>query len=201
MDQIRIGKFIAQTRREAHLTQRQLADRLSISDKTISKWECGKGLPEVSLMLPLCDALHITVNDLLTGERVPQADYQKQAEENLMELMQQNEENRKNLILSLVCGSVTVVAVCALVALAASLPLPAAARAALVLLAAVTAVMGVGASCALDVKAGYYECPHCKAQFVPSMADYVKGVHTLTRRRLTCPECGKTALCRHRIVR
>ena len=93
------------------------------------------------------------------------------------------------------------VLVCALVALAASLPLPAAARVALVLLALVTAAAGVGATCVLDAKAGYFECPHCKAQFVPSAADYVKGVHTLTRRRLTCPECGKTAMCRHRIVK
>lgn len=152
-------------------------------------------------MLPLCEVLHITVNDLLTGERVSEVDYRKQAEVNMMNLVQENEENRRQLVLSLVCGSVTIVAVCALVALAASLPLSAAARAALVLLALVTAAAGVGAACVLDAKAGYFECPHCKAQFVPSVADYVKGVHTLTKRRLTCPECGKTAMCRHRIVK
>ena len=54
MDQIRIGRFIAQCRKTGGLTQRQLADGLGISDKTVSKWECGNGLPEVSLMLPLC---------------------------------------------------------------------------------------------------------------------------------------------------
>ncbi len=70
MDQVKIGRFIAETRKAQNLTQRQLADALSISDKTVSKWECGKGLPEVSLMLPLCGALRITVNDLLAGERV-----------------------------------------------------------------------------------------------------------------------------------
>ena len=69
MDQIRIGKFIAKSRKARNLTQRQLADTLCISDKTISKWECGKGLPEVSLLLPLCTALDITVNDLLSGEK------------------------------------------------------------------------------------------------------------------------------------
>lgn len=82
MDQIRIGRFIAQTRKAQNLTQRQLADILLISDKTVSKWERGKGLPEASLMLPLCGALHITVNDLLTGERVSEPDYRKKAEEN-----------------------------------------------------------------------------------------------------------------------
>ena len=67
MDQLKIGRFIAVERKRQGLTQRQLAEQLSISDKTISKWECGKGLPEVSLMLPLCKALQIGVNDLLSG--------------------------------------------------------------------------------------------------------------------------------------
>ena len=90
MDQSKTGKFIAQERRAQNLTQRQLADKLAISDKTVSKWECGKGLPEVSLMLPLCEILQITVNDLLSGEKVAEGDYQKKAEENMMELMKQN---------------------------------------------------------------------------------------------------------------
>lgn len=83
MDQIKIGKFIAETRKQKNMTQRQLADVLSISDKTVSKWECGKGLPEISLMMPLCETLQMTVNDLLTGERVSENDYQKKAEENI----------------------------------------------------------------------------------------------------------------------
>ena len=77
MDQAKIGRFIAERRKAQGLTQRQLADALSISDKTVSKWECGKGLPEVSLMLPLCGALQITVNDLLTGAVVSETDYRK----------------------------------------------------------------------------------------------------------------------------
>ncbi len=75
MDQIKIGRFIAEARRAKGLTQRQLAGSLAISDKTVSKWETGRGLPEVSLMLPLCSVLDITVNDLLTGEKVPASNY------------------------------------------------------------------------------------------------------------------------------
>ena len=70
MDQIKIGKFIASMRKEQSYTQRQLADLLGISDKTVSKWERGNGLPEVSLMLPLCECLHINVNELLSGQRL-----------------------------------------------------------------------------------------------------------------------------------
>ena len=124
MDQIRIGKFIAESRKSRNLTQRQLADALSISDKTISKWECGKGLPDVSLMLPLCTALDITVNDLLSGERVSATDYQQKAEGNMMNLMKENEENRKKMALSIITGVITIIAVCALIVIASFLDLP-----------------------------------------------------------------------------
>lgn len=201
MDQIRIGKFIAAARKAHGMTQKQLAERLLISDKTVSKWERGKGLPEVGLMLPLCELLKITVNDLLSGEKISENNYQKKAEENMMSLMQENQENKKHLALSVICGVITIIAVCALVVIAAYMPIPAAARIALIVLAVATGAAGVGAAAVLDVKAGYYECPHCKALFVPSTRDYVKGYHTLTKRRLTCPECGKKSMCRHRIVR
>lgn len=85
MNQIVIGNFIASERKRKGYTQRQLADILQISDKTISKWERGNGFPEVSLLLPLCNELDITVNELLSGERVSEQDYQKKAEENMVE--------------------------------------------------------------------------------------------------------------------
>ena len=201
MDQGKTGKFIAENRKAQNLTQKQLADTLGISDKTVSKWECGKGLPEVSLMLLLCSTLRITVNDLLSGEKVSETDYQKKAEENMMDLMRENEENRKKMALSVICGSITIIAVCALVALAAYVDLPAAARIGLLLLAGATAAAGIAAAAMLELRAGYYECPHCRALFVPTMGDYVKGCHTLTKRRLTCPTCGRTGMCRHRVIR
>lgn len=89
MDQGKIGVFIAQMRKEKKYTQRQLADLLGISDKTVSKWERGNGLPEVSLMLPLCEALGITVNELLSGERLGEKAYREKAEENIVRLMRE----------------------------------------------------------------------------------------------------------------
>lgn len=86
MDQIKIGRFIAQCRKEKGMTQRQLAELLHVSDKAISKWETGKGLPEAQLMLPLCKALGITVNELLSGERLTEQTYQERAEENMVNL-------------------------------------------------------------------------------------------------------------------
>ena len=201
MDQIRIGKFIAESRKARNLTQRQLADALSISDKTISKWECGKGLPEVSLMLPLCAALDITVNDLLSGEKVSSADYQEKAEGNMIDLMKENEENKKRMALSIITGVITVIAVCALIVIVSLIDLPTPVRIILIVFSIAVGAAGIAAAAMLDARAGYFECPYCKELFVPSMGAYVKGYHTITKRRLTCPKCGKTGMCRHRVTR
>ena len=201
MNQRKIGKFIAEMRKAQGFTQRQLADTLCISDKTISKWECGKGLPEVSLMLPLCEALHITVNDLLSGERVSPVDYQKKAEKNIMDLMKENEENRKKMALSIITVAITVIAVCALIVIASYIDLPTVVRIILIVGAVFVAVAGIAAGAMLNIKAGYFECPYCKELFVPSMNEYVKSYHTFTKRRLTCPKCGKTGMCKHRVTR
>lgn len=201
MDQIKTGKFIAFLRKEKGLTQIALADRLDISDKTISKWERGAGLPDVSLMLPLCEILEISVNELLSGEKMTDADYKKKAEVTIMNLVQENKENKKRFFQSIVCGIITIIAVCSLVVIAAYIEMPAAIRILLIILAAVTAVVGIGAAATLDVQAGYFECPNCKNLFVPTTKEYVKGYHTFTKRRLTCPECGKTGMCKHKIVR
>lgn len=91
MDQIKIGKFIASCRKEKGMTQQQLADILEVSDKTISKWECGRGLPEVQFMIPLCNLLGINVNELLSGEKLSVDEYPQKAEENMMGLIKEHE--------------------------------------------------------------------------------------------------------------
>ena len=201
MDQIKTGKFISTLRKEKGLTQAQLAEVLGISDKTISKWERGAGLPDVSLMLPLCSMLGINVNELLTGEKLADADYKTKAEANIMDLVAENRENRKRMIQSVLCGSITIVAVCALIVIASYIEMPLAARIGVILLAIVIGVAGVGTASSLDAAAGYFECPVCGHLFIPSVSEYVKGYHTFKKRRLTCPACGKTGMCRHRVVR
>lgn len=84
MNQERIGKFIATVRKKQNLTQAELAEKLGITYKAVSKWECGKGLPDASIMLELCKILHITVNDLLSGEKLKQNEYQNKSEENIV---------------------------------------------------------------------------------------------------------------------
>ncbi len=107
MDQVRTGRFIAARRKEKGLTQKQLAEKLGISDKTVSKWECGNGFPEVSLLLPLCDELGITVNDLLSAELVPGEAYQEKAENNMVDMIKEREENRRHYMLLSALGGVS----------------------------------------------------------------------------------------------
>ncbi len=96
MDQNKIGNFIADMRKAKNITQKQLAEQLGISDRTISKWECGNGMPEVSMMLPLCEILEINVNELLSGERISRNDYHNKAEENMITLVKEKEKINKN---------------------------------------------------------------------------------------------------------
>ena len=108
MDQIKIGGFIAEERKRKGYTQKILSEKLGISDKTISKWERGNGFPEVSLLIPLCSELDITVNELLSGERVSEEQYRKKAEENMVNLVKEAQENKKKIILSVMVGILTI---------------------------------------------------------------------------------------------
>lgn len=201
MNQIKTGKFIAEMRKQQSLTQRQLADILNISDKTISKWECGNGMPELALMLPLCEALHINVNELLSGEKLTNADYQKKAEENMMNLIKEKEESKKKIVLSVVVAFITVLAAVTIILTAGIFEMTTAARIVLIAVAVIIIATGIGVACVLDRDAGVYECRKCGAKFTPDMKSYVMGAHTITTRYLKCPECGRSSYCKHRLSR
>ena len=98
MDMIKIGKFLAEKRKENNLTQLELAEKLNMTDRAISKWECGKSMPDSSIMLELCSILGISVNELLTGEEIKMEEYKERAELNLTELKRQKEESDKRLL-------------------------------------------------------------------------------------------------------
>ena len=89
MDQEKIGKFIASCRKECNLTQEQVAEKLGVSNKTVSRWENGNGFPDVSLLQPLCELLNISVNELLLGEKIPEDNYRKKVEENIIRILEE----------------------------------------------------------------------------------------------------------------
>lgn len=113
MNQVLTGKFIADERKKKGYTQTELADRLCISNRTVSKWETGNGFPDVSLLLPLCDELEILVNELLSGERISKEDYEKKAEENMVDIISKNKKASKEerIICAVLTISIVVVSV------------------------------------------------------------------------------------------
>lgn len=150
LNQIKTGAFIAQMRKEQELTQKQLADKLNISDKTVSKWETGKGLPEVSLMMPLCETLRISVNELLSGEKLTELSYIEKAEENIMDLVKEKEENKKKVILSVIVCVITILASVTLIMVAGVLETDTWLRILLIAIAIVVMVGGIGVAAALE---------------------------------------------------
>ena len=96
MDLIKIGRFIAVCRKKKKITQEQLAEKLYITDKAVSKWERGLSLPDADKMLDLCNILDINVNELLNGEKIDMQNYEKKMEELLVELAKQEELKTKD---------------------------------------------------------------------------------------------------------
>lgn len=191
MDQKRIGIFIAEQRRAKQLTQRQLADALSISDKTVSKWECGNGMPEVSLMLPLCKQLDINVNELLSGERLEEKQYFEKAEDNMLDLVKDRTSARTKEIVTAVSATITVLSALTLILVAGFAVSAVGIRLLLLGIALAIIFSDVAVIVLVAVNTEIYECAACGEKFVPTLSAYIGGPHTLKRRRLKCPFCGK----------
>ena len=201
MDQKKIGLFIKNCRKEKELTQQELDDKLGVSFKTISKWECGNGLPDVSLMIPLCDELGITVNDLLSAEHIHQYDYMEKAEENLLEVVNEKNKNKRILILTYLIALNVLIAGLTLMVFAAYLEMEEWIRIILIIIGFIVILSGVIICCFLDNGIGSFECKECNEKFVPSMKDYIMAPHIGTTRRLKCPKCGKTTYCKKRLTK
>ncbi|MCR5358080.1 MAG: helix-turn-helix domain-containing protein [Lachnospiraceae bacterium] len=106
MDQKIVGAFLQSLRKEKGLTQKELADRICVSDKTISKWENGNSMPDTSMLVDLCRELDISINELLSAERIPPEEYTEKAEVTIMNLMKENQENKKSDKIRYIIGTV-----------------------------------------------------------------------------------------------
>ncbi len=101
MNQEKIGKFIAECRKTKNMTQQELAEKLNVSDRTVGNWENGRNMPDLSLFKPLCNELNISLNDLMSGEKVKEREYQEKLEENTINIIDYTNkkiENRNHFI-------------------------------------------------------------------------------------------------------
>ena len=192
MNQIKIGKFIAECRRKENLTQSQLAEKLNITDRAISKWETGKALPDSSIMLELCEILKITVNDLLCGEVVIMDNYDKKLEENLLKMVKQKEENDKKMLhLEIVLGIATAIPCLTMMGIAATPAIQMAEwlRYVLIVIGLVPFLVVALFDIKIEQTAGYYECKKCGHRYVPTYSRVLWAMHINRTRRMRCPKC------------
>ena len=192
MDLIKIGKFIAESRKKKNLTQMQLAEELNITDRAISKWECGRAMPDSSIMLQLCELLEISVNELLTGEKLEMEKYNKQVELNLIEMVKQKEASDKRLLnMEIVLGIVGTIFFFTMILLAAFLDLQIWARIVIIVSAFILFLLMCFFLIRIEQVTGYYECKHCHHRYVPTYMQANMAMHFGRTRYMKCPNCGK----------
>ena len=192
MEQVKIGKFIASKRKEQGLTQLQLAEKLGITDRAVSKWETGKSLPDASLMPELCKLLKITINDLLCGEVVSVENYNEKAEKALLEMVKKEEmQNKKLMMYENVIGFGSTLSFLIQVLVAVFFVNNTTAQILLFILAFAFLIVGVSFALKIEAETGYYECQKCHNKYVPKYSSVYFAMHLGTTRYMKCPKCGK----------
>lgn len=192
MDQVKIGRFIADRRKQANLTQVQLAEKLGITDRAVSKWERGKAMPDASIMLELCRLLDISVNDLLTGEVITVANYNEEMEKNLLEMVRQKQQADKRLLTAeWVTGVACLVPLAAAVVFALVIPMAEGLQAAVVLSGLAPVLIATPFMLKIEQSAGYYRCGECGHRYVPTYKSVFMAMHMGRTRYMKCPACGK----------
>ena len=192
MDQSKIGKFIASCRKAQGMTQADLAKKLGITDRAVSKWETGKSMPDSGIMLELCAILGINVNELLSGEKVMSDRYDQKAEENLLAMGQALEEkNRQMLKIEKQMTLSTIISGIVLAFVASFAEMALWVRAVLIVLSVVQIVTIAFIAVGIEQKAGYYECQHCHHRYVPTYWQTNLAPHIGRTRYMKCPKCGR----------
>jgi len=192
MDQVKIGKFIAECRKKNNLTQMQLAEKLNITDRAVSKWENGKAMPDSSIMLDLCNELKISVNELLSGEMILMKEYDKKTEQLLLDMQKQKEEADKSLLtLEWVIGILSCIVLFVPIFIAALLPMEDWKRIIIALSGLIPGFIGLFFALRIEQTAGYYECRKCHHKYVPTYLNVLWAMHIGRTRYMKCPECNK----------
>ena len=192
MNQIKIGKFIAECRKKNNLTQMQLAEKLNITDRAISKWENGKAMPDSGIMLDLCNELKISVNELLSGEVLEMNNYNEKVEQNLIEMVKQKEESDKRLLtMEIVIGVLISVVFLALIFIASFVQMEEWLRITLIITGFIPFVIMIPFAIRIEQTAGYYECDKCHHKYVPTYSSVLWAMHINRTRYMKCPKCNQ----------
>ena len=197
MNQIKIGEFISSQRRKNNLTQAALAEKLGITDRAVSKWERGKGLPDASLMLDLCEILGITVNELLNGEKISMENNNQKNEQLLLEMAKELEKKNKTLWSSMwVIMTVSITALIAGLFITTFWIPDGVWQLVAILGICVVFLIPCFYALKLEVSVGAYKCKNCGHEIVPTYTQALNAMHMGTTRYLKCPKCNKRTWCK-----
>jgi transcriptional regulator with XRE-family HTH domain len=192
MDQIKIGRFIATRRKEVGLTQLELAEKLNISDRAVSKWETGKSLPDASIMIELCEILGIGINELFYGEMINMNESNKKYDEIILAMKKEQEESTKRLLtMEIVIGVLISIVFFALIFIASFVEMEDWLRITLIMTGFIPFIIMILFAIRIEQKAGYYECQKCHNKYIPSYSSVLWAMHVNRTRYMKCPKCGK----------
>ena len=198
MDLVKIGKFIADCRKKKNMTQEQLAAKLYITDRAVSKWERGLSLPDVDKMLDLCNILDINVNELLTGEVIDMKNYEKMNEQLLLKMAKEDEQKNRKLMLDMWILTITSCLFYIGIVLLASLTLEdGPVLSCVICISTILLVFVCFYGLKLETDAGYYECQKCHYRYEEK--NYFKAMitpHIGTSRFFKCPKCHKRSFAK-----
>lgn len=197
MNQVKIGKFIAECRKKENLTQMQLAEKLNITDRAVSKWETGKAMPDTSIMLELCEILKISVNDLLCGEKIEMENKNPKNEQLLLDLSKELENRNQTIWTAMwVIMAVSMIALFGGIFLVAFLVPEEVWQVVAVLGLCVVFLIPCFYALKLEVSVGAYKCKKCGQEVVPTYSEALWAMHMGFTRHLRCPHCGKRTWCK-----
>ena len=192
MNQEKIGAFIARRRKEKKLTQAKLASYLGITDRAVSKWEIGKGLPDPVYMLELCRLLDISGNELLTGEFIEETKYQQKAEDNLLIMAKQEvKQTKKMFFYENVIGIGSTIIFAILIFMSVYFVENGGIKILLFIFAFLFLITGVSIALKIETEEGYYECQKCHHKYIPSYRQVYFAMHIGRTRYMKCPHCQK----------
>lgn len=199
MDQVKIGRFIQEKRKEKKLTQSEVAEKLNITDRAISKWENGVCLPDAGTMPELCEILGISINDLFSGEKVDMKENEKKLEENLLEMTKIKEQKDKMLLrLEIVLEVIVMIFFLALIMVAAYVEMETYLRIILIIGAFILLIPALYYGIKIEQVAGLYECSNCHHKYVPTFKSVFLAQHMGRTRKMRCPKCDTK--CWHKKV-
>ncbi|MBO7309794.1 MAG: helix-turn-helix domain-containing protein [Clostridia bacterium] len=197
MDQIKIGGFIAECRKKANLTQMQLAEKLNITDRAVSKWETGKAMPDTSIMIELCDILKISVNELLCGEKNIMENNEQKNQQLLLDMAKELEKKTKTIWRSMwVIMIISIIGLLGGICVAAFLIPEGVWQLVIILAITVLFLIPCFFALKLEVSVGAYKCKNCGHEIVPTYKEALNAMHRGTTRYLKCPNCNKRTWCK-----